>query len=86
MADPQDRVEISWLGDRRDSPARDDRPGQQREPRPWLSIWFNCCRIYARIYRNREATAYVGWCPRCGARVQALIGPDGTDRRLFETT
>jgi hypothetical protein len=35
------------------------------------------------MYRNLDETAYVGHCPRCGARVQALIGPDGTDQRIF---
>jgi predicted DCC family thiol-disulfide oxidoreductase YuxK len=35
------------------------------------------------MYRNEEQTAYDGRCPSCGAPVQALIGPDGTDHRVF---
>lgn len=66
------------------------RPEQQEPgpaigpPRRFLSVWFRCCHTYGRMYKNREATAYVGFCPKCGCRVQALIGPDGTSRRLFE--
>jgi len=58
--------------------------GSDRAVKPWLMIWFRCCGTYGRIYRNREQTRYVGRCPHCGARVQARIGRNGTDRRLFE--
>jgi PHP family Zn ribbon phosphoesterase len=50
---------------------------------PFLGISFECCRTYARIYRNREGTAYEGRCPRCGMRVRVAIGPDGTKERFF---
>lgn len=52
--------------------------------RRFLSVWFRCCHTYGRMYRNRDETAYEGRCPRCNTRVNALIGPNGTDRRLFE--
>jgi hypothetical protein len=52
--------------------------------RPFLSIWFRCCHVYGRLYRNPERTMYRGRCPACGATVRATIGPDGTPRRLFE--
>lgn len=51
--------------------------------RPWLSIWFACCHVYGRIYRNAQATAYEGRCPKCGAAVGARIGPNGTNQRVF---
>ncbi|MCP3906270.1 MAG: hypothetical protein GY715_21820 [Planctomycetes bacterium] len=57
------------------------KPGPKR---PFLSIWFRCCHQYGRLYRNRSETAYEGRCPRCGARVRAGIGPQGTSRRSFE--
>ena len=63
------------------APGRSPRAGVGRR---FLSIWFRCCHTYGRIYPNREETAYVGRCPRCGAQVQARIGPDGTSRRIFE--
>lgn len=53
--------------------------------RRWLGVWFTCCNVYGRIPRNAEGTMYVGFCPRCGARVQALIGEGGTSRRFFRT-
>ncbi len=53
--------------------------------RKFLSIWFRCCHTYGRLYRNAEETAYLGRCPSCGAPVQALIGPHGTDQRVFMT-
>jgi len=51
--------------------------------RKFLGILFECCRVYRRIYLNREKNAYEGNCPRCGARVKVAIGPEGSDSRFF---
>jgi hypothetical protein len=57
--------------------------GDGRAAAGFLSVWYQCCHTYGRLTRNREGTKYEGRCPRCGSRVQALIGPDGTSRRMF---
>lgn len=49
----------------------------------FLGIQFDCCGIYARVYANREQTAYVGNCPRCAKRVEFKIGSGGTSSRFF---
>ena len=79
MAGYEDIVEI---GGRRVCGPSADAPTPARSK--FLSVWYRCCHTYGRLYRNREETMYVGRCPRCGVQVHALIGPDGTARRMFE--
>ena len=51
--------------------------------RPFLGIHFDCCAVYARIYRNRDQSAYEGRCPRCMRKVRVAIGDDGSATRFF---
>jgi hypothetical protein len=51
--------------------------------RPFVGIHFQCCDIYTRVYINRDSTAYLGHCPRCGRAVRLRIGPGGTSERFF---
>ena len=59
----------------------------KRAPKPegkrFVSVFFKCCHAYGRMYRTSDGTRYEGRCPGCGARVEAAIGPDGTDRRML---
>ncbi len=51
--------------------------------RPYIGIMFDCCGVYARIYRNKEGTAYVGRCPKCMREVRLKTGDGGTNTRFF---
>ena len=53
------------------------------EKRKYLGIQFDCCGVYARIYQNKEGTAYVGRCPRCLRPIRIKIGEGGTTNRFF---
>ena len=51
--------------------------------RQFIGIWFDCCGVYGRLYKNKDGTAYVGRCPKCLRLAKVRVGGDGTDRRFF---
>jgi hypothetical protein len=51
--------------------------------RPFLGIFFECCRAYGRIYKRPDGAAYEGRCPRCRLKVRVPIAPGGTRKRFF---
>ena len=68
----------------------DDVPGSDKRPldtsaaaRRFVGVHFMCCDVYARVYINRDQTAYEGNCPKCAKRVRVQIAPGGTDTRFF---
>lgn len=82
--DPAYIVELSGLADATEP---DNATADENSPadgkRRWIGVRFECCGVYARIYRNPNATAYSGYCPRCQRRLSVPIGPGGTDQRIF---
>jgi len=61
-------------------------PGSASGKRPWVSIRWTCCSTYSRLYRNQDATAYQGACPKCARPVRLRVGPGGTNTRFFEAS
>lgn len=51
--------------------------------RPYLRIFFECCQVYLRVYRDMSGKAYSGRCPRCLRMIRFKIGPHGTSSRGF---
>ena len=79
MSDPRDyKLDISSL------PAQG--PPQPAGPRPFLSVMFDCCGVYQRIYRDPSGAGYSGRCPRCGNPVRFSVGPGGTTSRFFRAS
>ena len=78
----KDIVDIDGL---RDATVQIEEPAEPNGPRRrFLSVWFRCCNVYGRMYRDAHCTRYDGRCPGCGAPVHAMIGASGTNRRTFE--
>jgi len=56
---------------------------QPAESRPFVGVSFNCCGVYARVYRTRDGKAYAGYCPKCSKPVRLLIGSGGSSSRFY---
>lgn len=59
-------------------------PEKKREPRKFIGVHFECCKVYQRIYVNRKGDGYWGACPKCGRQVKFVIGSGGSDARFFQ--
>jgi hypothetical protein len=59
-----------------------------REPvggqaRPYLGVLFECCGVYARVYRRPDAPQYEGRCPKCLRELHVRVAADGVNTRLL---
>ena len=79
MGDPPYYLDIEGLSDG----ANGDTSQTSLRGRPWVGIRFDCCGVYARVYRNSDGSIYRGVCPRCLCRIALRVGPGGTDARFF---
>lgn len=52
-------------------------------PRPFINMYFRCCNAYARVYLNREETAFAGHCPKCALPIRIPVGPGGSGARFW---
>jgi hypothetical protein len=71
-----------------DIPSDSDVPGGASPGgyRPYISVLFECCGVYARVYRRPEQRYYHGRCPKCLRTVHVRVGPEGTSARFFRAT
>ncbi|HEX8323673.1 MAG TPA: hypothetical protein VF595_07135 [Tepidisphaeraceae bacterium] len=76
-SDPRDyKIEISSL------PSNDSKAASP-SARPFLSVLFNCCGVYQRVYKTPAGQEYSGRCPKCLRTVRFVVGPGGTSGRSF---
>lgn len=56
---------------------------KDRPKKPFLGMYFKCCRVYSRLYLNKQQTAFVGWCPKCAAKAEVKISAEGSSEKFF---
>jgi hypothetical protein len=82
MSDPRDySLDISGLAPQGNEQRATDMTGAQS--RPYLSVQFDCCGVYQRVYRDRDGQSYTARCPRCGKTARFAVGEGGTRSRCF---
>ena len=59
-----------------------EKKGKEKE---FIGVVFKCCNVYSRIYLNQDKTAFVGWCPKCAAKLSVRVSPEGSPDRFFIT-
>ena len=59
-------------------------PSKPNDPgRPFLGVHFECCGVYARIYRKPGTASYRVRCPKCLRVLVVGVGAGGTDTRFL---
>lgn len=56
---------------------------QTHKGRPYLGVLFDCCGVYARVYRKPDQKAYTARCPRCLRAARVRVGPEGKSTRFL---
>lgn len=83
VSDPANLTPALPANERRSRDSRRDYGQSDKATRPFVGVQFECCSIYARVYKNAAGTAYVGNCPRCAKKIELKIGPGGSSSRFF---
>lgn len=84
MSDPRDYIlDIKGLADATPAAAKAKPPVASTGARPFLSVFFKCCSVYQRVYRNADNKTYTGRCPKCLAQIRFVVGEGGTGERSF---
>lgn len=58
-------------------------PNPAPQHRPYLGVFFECCSVYQRIYRDPSGKSYTGRCPYCLRPIRFTVGENGTTARDF---
>ncbi|UCC80742.1 MAG: hypothetical protein JSW64_05125 [Candidatus Zixiibacteriota bacterium] len=56
-----------------------------KEKKEFIGVIFKCCKKYSRIYLDDEKSSFLGWCPKCGAKMEIRISPNGSNSKFFQT-
>jgi hypothetical protein len=59
-------------------------PPENRGTRPFVGVHFQCCSVYSRVYLKPAEQLSIGFCPRCGRRIEFLVSErTGSAERFF---
>ncbi len=73
---------MDWY-DSHSNRGQQQKQGSRTQKRPYLSIYWKCCHVFSRIYKDKNQIKYEGFCPNCRAYLTVPIGSEGVSQRTF---
>lgn len=65
--------------------SKDNKGKNEKPKRKFVGVIFKCCNVYSRIYIDKGKDKFVGFCPKCGAKMEIYASSTGSKSNFFVT-